>query len=74
LAVNRIYCRKLIFFNADKRKATVTLAFNGVTRRTAMITIILIVEAMGYTLRDFSKIYSEITDKQFSDFKKENNI
>lgn len=62
-----------IAVNADIRKATVTLAFNGVTR-TAMTTIILIVEAMGYTLRDFSKIYSEITNKQISDFRKENNI
>jgi len=39
-----------------------------------MTTIILIVEAMGYTLQDFSKIYSDITDKQVSDFRRENNI
>lgn len=85
LKQNKEYSRKIekseevtdsydkIAINADIRKATVTLAFNGVTR-TAMTTIILIVEAMGYTLQDFSKIYSDITDKQISDFRRENNI
>lgn len=57
-----------IALNADIRKATVTSAFNGSTR-TAMTTVIIIIEAMGFTLNDFSKIYSEIDSKQISDFR-----
>ena len=57
-----------ISVNADIRKATVTSAFNGTTR-TAMTTVVLIIEAMGFTLTDFSKTYSEIDSKQISDFR-----
>lgn len=59
-----------ISINADIRKATVTLAFNGVTR-TAMTTVLLIVEAMGYQLIDFAEVYDKITEKEISNFKKE---
>ncbi|MCC2590306.1 hypothetical protein [Chryseobacterium sp. MFBS3-17] len=58
-----------IAIHSDMRKATVSQAFNGVTR-TAMTTIVLIIEAMNFTLVDFSKIYEEISEKQIDDFKK----
>lgn len=58
-----------ISLNAGIRKATVTSAFNGRTR-TAMTTIILIVDALGYTLKDFSEIYDRITAQEISDFSK----
>lgn len=56
---------------ADIRKATVTHSFSGFAR-TSMTTVILIIEAMGYKLPDFTKIYSELTDKHIDDFKKVN--
>src|SRR5690606_14331237 len=60
-----------IALNADIRKATVTSAIKGSTRTamTTVIIIIIIIEAMGFTLNDFSKIYSEIDSKQISDFR-----
>lgn len=56
--------------SADIRKATVTNAFNGETR-SEMSTIVLIVESMGYTLRDFAEVYDKITEKDISAFQKE---
>ncbi|MCJ8498342.1 hypothetical protein MVI27_08720 [Chryseobacterium salipaludis] len=52
----------------EMRKATVTSAFDGKTR-SAMTTIILIVEAMGFTMIDFGETYSNISDKEVSEFK-----
>ncbi|UTX50065.1 hypothetical protein [Chryseobacterium sp. MA9] len=54
---------------ADIRKATVSNAFSG-KKRSTMITIILIVESMGYTMIDFGKQYSKITDNDISEFEK----
>lgn len=83
LKQNKEYSRKInhgediansyekIAISSDLRKATVTQAFNGVTR-TAMTTVVLIVDAMGFTLLDFSKIYVEISEKQIDDFKNDN--
>ncbi len=56
--------------SGDMRKATVTSAFDGQTK-SAMVTIILIVESMGYTLNDFTEVYYKITDEDISTFKKE---
>ena len=57
---------------ADIRKATVTLAFSGVTR-TAMTTVVLIVEAMGFSIKDYSDVYEIITDQEISTFKENKN-
>ena len=53
--------------NADIRKATVTNAFSG-KKRSSMLTIVLIVESMGFTMLDFGKFYSEIKDNQILEF------
>lgn len=53
---------------ADIRKATVTDAFSGVTR-TAMTTIVLIVEAMGFNLKEYGDEYDKITVQQINTFK-----
>jgi len=52
---------------ADIRKATVNNAFNGGTN-SEMATIILIIESMGYTLRDFAEVYDRIRDKDIEHF------
>lgn len=54
----------------DMRKATVTSAFDGHTR-SAMTTVILIIESMGYTLNQFAEEYDKITDEKIIIFKKE---
>jgi|SRR5690606_4618141 len=59
-----------ISMNADIRKATVSSAFNGETR-TSMTTLILIIEAMEYNLKDFAEVYEKVTDKEIDSFKKE---
>lgn len=56
--------------STDIRKATVTSAFDGHTR-SAMTTVILIIESMGYTLSQFGEEYDKITDEQISIFKKD---
>lgn len=56
--------------NGDMRKATVNSAFDGHTR-SAMITVILIIESMGYTVSEFANEYDKITDEQISIFKKD---
>ncbi len=57
---------------ADIRKATVTDAFSGVTR-TAMTTIVLIVEAMGFNLKEYGEEYDKITLQQINTFKQSIN-
>src|SRR5690606_19492121 len=59
-----------ISMNADIRKATVSSAFNGETR-TSMTTLILIIEAMEYNLKDFAEVYDKITENEIASFKKE---
>ena len=56
--------------SGDMRKATVTSAFDGQTKST-MVTIILIIESMGYTISQFGEEYDKITDEDISAFKKE---
>ncbi|WP_294214573.1 hypothetical protein [uncultured Chryseobacterium sp.] len=57
--------------SSDLTKATVNAAFSG-KKRSAMTTVVLIVESMGFTMIDFSEQYSQITDGQILDF--QNNI
>lgn len=56
--------------NGDMRKATVTSAFDGHTR-SAMTTVILIIESMGYKLCDFAEEYDKITDEEINSFTRE---
>ena len=58
--------------NNDMRKATVTSAFDGHTR-SAMTTVILIIESMGYKLCDFAEEYDKITDEEITRFTRENS-
>lgn len=55
---------------SDMRKATVTSAFDGHTR-SAMTTVILIIESMGYNLFDFAQEYDKITDEDIDSFTQE---
>ena len=56
-----------IALNADIRKATVSNIFNANTSPNS-ITLVLIIEAMGYNLIDFSKIYDSIKEKDIQNF------
>ncbi len=58
--------------NSDMRKATVTSAFDGHTR-SAMTTVILIIESMGYKLVDFAEEYDKITNEEVNSFTREYN-
>lgn len=55
--------------SSDLTKATVNNAFSGVKRST-MLTIILIVETMGFNMKDFGEEYDKITKKDIEEFKK----
>lgn len=50
-------------------KATVNNAFSG-SKRSTMPTIILIVETMGFNMKDFGDNYDKITEKDIEEFKK----
>lgn len=52
---------------ADLRKATVSDTFNAKSTPNSA-TLILIVEAMGFDLIDFSNIYCSIVESELSDF------
>ncbi|MCF8716490.1 hypothetical protein JM658_16835 [Joostella atrarenae] len=58
-----------IALNAGIRKATVTDIFNAKSSPNST-TLILIVEAMGHKLSDFSKIYDSLKDSEIHDFRK----
>ena len=52
------------------RKATVSDIFNAKSKTTpACGSLFLIIEAMGYTLSDFAKIYDSVTTLDIKDFK-----
>ncbi len=57
-----------IALNAEIRKATVTNIFNANSSPNSG-TLILIIEAMGFKLSDFSKIYDSLTDRDIQKFK-----
>ncbi|WP_131327995.1 hypothetical protein [Chryseobacterium vrystaatense] len=54
--------------SSDIRKATITNAFSG-KKKSTMITVILIVDSLGYTMNDFGEQYDKITDKDIVEFK-----
>ncbi|OBX23228.1 MULTISPECIES: helix-turn-helix domain-containing protein [Bizionia] len=56
-----------IALNADIRKATVSNIFNARSNPNS-ITLISIIEAMGFSLIDFSKIYCSISEKDINKF------
>lgn len=52
---------------SDIRKATVSNTFNAITSPSA-ITLIKIINAMGYTLQDFTDIFISITETEIENF------
>lgn len=58
--------------SADIRKATVTNAFSG-NKKSTMVTIILIVESMGFNMVNFGDQYDKITEKDIEEFKQSIN-
>ncbi|MGG7468738.1 hypothetical protein ACVVIH_07295 [Chryseobacterium arthrosphaerae] len=54
--------------SADIRKATVTNAFSG-AKKSTMVTIILIVESMGFNMKDFADQYDKIAQTDIEEFK-----
>ena len=56
-----------IAIQADIRKATVSDTFNAKSV-PELSTLIAIIEAMGFTLTDFSKIYDTITENEIRVF------
>lgn len=59
--------------HSDLRKATVNNAFSG-RKRSSMVTIVLIVESMGFTMLDFGEEYSKIEDEQILEFQQYKNF
>lgn len=57
-----------IALNADIRKATVSNTFNANSIADST-TLILIIEAMGFSLTDFAKIYDSIKESEILAFK-----
>ncbi|MFL1012597.1 hypothetical protein [Flavisericum labens] len=57
---------KIALFS-DLRKATVSDTFNAKSIPSSA-TLILIVEAMGFDLIEFSKVYCSIKENEISDF------
>lgn len=53
---------------ADIRKATVSGTFNA-KHLSNFATVIMMIEAMGFTLDDFSKIYGSINQEEIERFK-----
>jgi len=58
-----------IALNADIRKATVSDTFNAKSTPSSA-TLILIIEAMGFSLLDFAKIFDSIKDSELLNFKR----
>jgi len=56
--------------NSELTKATVNSAFSG-KKRSTMATVVLIVESMGYLMKDFSEIYDKLSEKEVSKFREE---
>ncbi|WP_188619216.1 hypothetical protein [Flavobacterium suaedae] len=52
---------------ADLRKATVTDAFNANTACKG-VTLFLIINAMGYSVTEFGKVYDSILDSEITQF------
>lgn len=60
-----------IALEADIRKATVSDTFNANSKSGPnSTTVVLIIEAMGFQLTDFAKIYDSLTESDIENFKK----
>lgn len=57
-----------IALNADIRKATVSDTFNGKSTPSSA-TLILIIEAMGFSILDFANFYEAVTEMEIKSFK-----
>lgn len=57
-----------IALSADIRKATVSDTFNAKSTPSSL-TLILIIEAMGFSLLDFANIYGSIKESEILSFK-----
>lgn len=53
----------------DMRKGTVSDTFNANSKPSSS-TLIMIINAMGYSLSDFAKVYETITENEIIEFKK----
>jgi len=53
----------------DMRKGTVSDTFNANSKPSSS-TLIMIINAMGYSLNDFAKVYESITEAEIKGFKK----
>ncbi|PZD76447.1 hypothetical protein [Mesonia sp. K7] len=58
-----------IALDAHVRKATVSNTFNAKTAPN-VTTLIMIIEAMQYGLKDFSEIYNSISDNDLKKYRK----
>ena len=60
-----------IALDANIRKATVSDTFNANSKSGPnSTTVVLIIEAMGFQLTDFAKIYDSLTENDIENFKK----
>ncbi len=52
-----------IYYNSDIREATISDTFNGKTLPT-ITTLLVLIEKMGYTLKEFAAIFEEVTEEE----------
>lgn len=56
-----------IAINAEIRKATVTKIFNADSTPNS-ITLISIINALGYSLTEFAQVYESLTERHINEF------
>lgn len=52
-----------LYYNSDIREATISDTFNGKTLPT-ITTLLVLIEKMGYTLKEFAEIFEEVTEAE----------
>lgn len=67
---NKLDTYKDIHYVTDIREATISDTFNGKTVPNA-VTLLLIIEGMGYSLNDFTTVYNSVTEKEIRKLNKE---
>jgi len=58
-----------MYYNSDIREATISDTFNGKTLPT-ITTLLVLVESMGYSLKEFTEVFDEITDEEINEIDK----
>lgn len=58
-----------IYYNSDIRETTISDTFNGKTLPT-ITTLLVLIESMGYNLKEFTEVFDEITEEEINELDK----